>query len=83
MFAKPPRLRNASFFLCKFDILNFFTFDETPKGSGMNLRDLTDAFIFDPKDPIDLATAPLVAFPPAFAIARLAKLGIKLSIFKI
>ena len=59
------------------DTEDFFTFDETPEGSGMNLRDLTDAFIFDPKDPIDLATAPLVAFPPAFAIARLAKLGIK------
>lgn len=57
------------------DTEDFFTTDRTEEGSGMNLRDLTD-LVFDPTDPFDLMTVPLVMFPPAFAAARLAKVGI-------
>ena len=42
----------------------------------MNLRDVTD-FFFDPEDPIDYATIGLMAFPPAYVAARLARMGIK------
>ncbi|OUW99501.1 MAG: hypothetical protein CBD88_00740 [Flavobacteriales bacterium TMED228] len=57
------------------DTEDFFTTDRTEEGSGMNLRDLTD-LVFDPTDPFDLMTVPLVMYPPAFAAARLAKVGI-------
>ena len=57
------------------DTENFVNTDRTEEGSGMNLRDLTD-LVFDPTDPFDLMTVPLVMFPPAFAAARLAKVGI-------
>lgn len=55
---------------------NFFTLEKTEEGSGMNLRDVTD-FFFDPEDPIDYATIGLMAFPPAYVAARLARMGIK------
>jgi len=55
---------------------DFFTLEKTGEGSGMNLRDVTD-FFFDPEDPIDYATIGLMAFPPAYVAARLARMGIK------
>ena len=55
---------------------DFFSIEQTEEGSGMNLRDLTDLF-FDPEDPIDYATIGLIAFPPAYIAARLAKMGVK------
>jgi hypothetical protein len=55
---------------------NFFTLEKTEEGSGMNLRDVTD-FFFDPEDPVDYATIGLMAFPPAYVAARLARMGIK------
>ena len=55
---------------------DFFTLEKTEEGSGMNLRDVTD-FFFDPEDPIDYATIGLMAFPPAYVAARLARMGIK------
>jgi hypothetical protein len=55
---------------------DFFTLEKTEEGSGMNLRDVTD-FFFDPEDPIDYATIGLMAFPPAYIAARLARMGIK------
>ena len=55
---------------------DFFTLEKTKEGSGMNLRDVTD-FFFDPEDPIDYATIGLMAFPPAYVAARLARMGIK------
>ncbi len=54
---------------------DFWSLEQTPEGSGMNLRDLTDV-IFDPDDRLDQATLLLVAYPPAFAAARLAKMGL-------
>ena len=55
---------------------DFFTLEKTEEGSGMNLRDVTD-FFFDPEDPVDYATIGLMAFPPAYVAARLARMGIK------
>ncbi len=55
---------------------DFFSFEQTEEGSGMNLRDITD-FFFDPSDPVDYATLGLIAFPPALIAARLAKMGVK------
>ena len=55
---------------------DFFTLEKTEEGSGINLRDVTD-FFFDPEDPIDYATIGLMAFPPAYVAARLARMGIK------
>lgn len=55
---------------------DFFSIEQTEEGSGMNLRDVTDLF-FDPEDPIDYATIGLIAFPPAYIAARLAKMGVK------
>ena len=55
---------------------DFFSIEQTEEGSGMNLRDLTDLF-FDPEDPVDYATIGLIAFPPAYIAARLAKMGVK------
>ena len=55
---------------------DFFSFEKTGEGTGMNLRDVTD-LIFDPSDPLDYVTMGLMVFPPAFAAARLAKLGVK------
>ena len=55
---------------------DFFNYEQTEDGSGMNLRDLTDLF-FDPEDPIDYATIGLISFPPAYIAARLAKMGVK------
>ena len=34
---------------------DFFSFEKTPEGQGLNLRDLTDFFIVDPDDPTDVA----------------------------
>jgi hypothetical protein len=62
---------------------DFFSFEQTEAGSGLNLRDLTDLFIVDPEDPEDraiaAATIPLMAFPPAAIAARLANAGYKAS----
>ena len=54
---------------------DFWSLEQTPEGSGMNLRDLTD-IVFDPDDRLDQATLALVVFPPALAAARLAKMGL-------
>ena len=60
---------------------DFFSLEKTEEGSGLNLRDLTDALIVDPEDPTDVAiaaaTAPLLIFPPAAIAARLAAAGYK------
>jgi hypothetical protein len=62
---------------------DFFSFEKTEAGSGLNLRDLTDFFIVDPEDPEDraiaAATIPLMIFPPAAIVARLANAGYKAS----
>ena len=50
--------------------------ERTEEGSGMNLRDITD-LVFDPSDKFDVLTLPLIAFPPAFAAAKLIKYGLK------
>ena len=56
-------------------ILSDFTLSLTQDDDKFNLRDITD-FFFDPSDPLDYATLGLLAFPPAFAAARLAKMGV-------
>ena len=60
---------------------DFFNLKRTEEGSGMNLRDITDFLIANPQDPEDVAmagiTAGLMIFPPAAAIAHLARLGYK------
>ncbi len=55
---------------------DFFSMEQTEPGSGLNARDITN-IIFDPEDPLDYATMSLLAFPPAYAIAKLANAGIK------
>jgi hypothetical protein len=55
---------------------DFWSLDQTEEDSGMNLRDVTD-FFFDPSDPLDVATLPLIAWPPALLAARLTKMGVK------
>ena len=55
---------------------DFFSMEQTEQGSGMNLRDLTNV-IFDPSDPLDYMTMGLLAFPPAYAAAKLMKAGVK------
>ena len=55
--------------------LSDFTLSLTKDDDKFNLRDITD-FFFDPSDPLDYATLGLLAFPPAFAAARLAKMGV-------
>ena len=46
----------------------------------VNVRDFTDFFIVDPSDPVDVgmasATATLMAFPPAAALAALDSYGL-------
>ena len=60
---------------------DFFSREQTEEGSGINLRDLTDVFIVDYEDPIDVAmssaTLGMLAFPPAAAAAALARMGYK------
>ena len=56
-------------------VLSDFTLSLTQDDDKFNLRDITD-FFFDPSDPLDYATLGLLAFPPAFAAARLAKMGV-------
>jgi len=56
-------------------ILSDFSLSLTQDDDKFNLRDITD-FFFDPSDPLDYATLGLLAFPPAFAAARLAKMGV-------
>jgi len=56
-------------------IFSDFTLSLTQDDDKFNLRDITD-FFFDPSDPLDYATLGLLAFPPAFAAARLAKMGV-------
>ena len=38
---------------------------------------MSQIFFFDPEDPVDYATIGLMAFPPAYVAARLARMGIK------
>ena len=54
----------------------FFSFDETPEGSGVNLRDV-GKFLFDPNDPIDQASLALALVPGANVLARLTAMGLK------
>ena len=63
---------------------DFFSFEKTPEGQGLNLRDLTDFFIVDPDDPTDVAigtaTAGLMATgvgAPGAIAARLGRMGFK------
>lgn len=60
---------------------DFFNLQQTEEGSGINARDLTDFFIIDPDDPVDVAiasiSAGLIGFPPAAIAAQLARLGYK------
>ena len=60
---------------------DFFNLQQTEEGSGINARDLTDFFIIDPDDPVDVAiasiSAGLIGFPPAAIAAQLARLGNK------
>ena len=55
---------------------DFFSLEQTEQGSGANLRDFTN-LIFDPEDPLDYATLSLLAFPPVYVAAKLAKAGVK------
>jgi len=54
----------------------FFSFDETPEGSGVNLKDV-QKFLFDPTDPIDQASLALALVPGANVLARLTAMGLK------
>jgi len=54
----------------------FFSFDETPEGSGVNLRDIAK-FIFDPNDPLDQASLALAAVPGVNLVAKLTAMGLK------
>ena len=63
---------------------DFFSLEKTPEGQGMNLRDLTDIFIVDPDDPVDVgiatATAGLMASgvgAPGAIAAQLGRMGYK------
>jgi len=63
---------------------DFFSFEKTPEGQGLNLRDLTDFFIVDPDDPTDVAigtaTAGLMATgvgAPGAIASRLGRMGFK------
>lgn len=60
---------------------DFASMEQTEEGSGINARDLTDVFIVDYEDPIDVsmsaATVGLLGFPPAAAAAALARMGYK------
>ena len=60
---------------------DFASMKQTEAGSGINARDLTDVFIVDYEDPIDVAmssaTVGLLGFPPAAAAAALARMGYK------
>ena len=60
---------------------DFFSLEQTEEGSGMNVRDITDFFIVDPSDPVDVglasATAGMMFFPPAAALAALTRMGYK------
>jgi len=63
---------------------NFFTASRTEAGSGITLRDITDALLVDPEDPVDVAlttaTAGLLASgigAPGALVAQLARMGYK------
>ena len=36
---------------------DFFSLKESPEGSGLNLRDITNFLVVDPSDPVDVAIA--------------------------
>lgn len=63
---------------------DFFTTERTAEGQGLNLRDLTDFFLVDPNDPVDVGLASTsaalmaggVTAPGALA-AQLGRLGYK------
>ena len=62
----------------------FFTASRTEEGSGITLRDITDALLVDPEDPVDVAlataTAGLMASgigAPGALVAQLARMGYK------
>ena len=54
----------------------FFSFEETPEGSGANLRDIA-LFIFDPNDPLDQASLALATVPGVNIVAKLTAMGLK------
>jgi len=63
---------------------DFFSMDKSEEGQGLNVRDLTDFFIVDPDDPVDVgiatATAGLMATgvgSPGAIAAQLGRLGFK------
>ena len=63
---------------------DFFSMDKSEEGQGLNARDLTDFFIVDPSDPVDVgiatATAGLMATgvgSPGAIAAQLGRLGFK------
>tara|TARA_R110002110_G_scaffold144883_3_gene334248 strand:+ start:9478 stop:11244 length:1767 start_codon:yes stop_codon:yes gene_type:complete len=63
---------------------DFFTTEKTAEGQGLNVRDLTDFFIVDPDDPVDVgiatATAGLMASgvgAPGAIAAQLGRMGYK------
>ena len=63
---------------------DFFTTERTAEGQGLNLRDLTDFFLVDPNDPVDVGLASTSAAlmmggitAPGALAAQLGRLGYK------
>ena len=54
----------------------FFSFEETPEGSGVNLKDV-QKFLFDPNDPVDQASLALATVPGVNIVAKLVAMGLK------
>ena len=63
------------------EVIDFIKGQFEQDDERVNVRDFTDFFIVDPSDPVDVgmasATATLMAFPPAAALAALARMGYK------